>query len=92
MSSFVRRGALPLIVALAVLPLAGPAAMAQSTGLGQNFTGMQIDGDKPISIESNQLDVDDASGIATFTGNVQVVQGPTELHTAKLVVTYDRPR
>ena len=90
MFSFVRGGALPLFVALAVLPLAGPAAIAQDTGLGQSFTGMQIDGDKPISIESNQLDVDDATGIATFTGNVQVVQGPTELRTAKLVVTYDK--
>ncbi len=87
---FVRRGALALIIALAALPLVNPAAMAQDTGLGQSFTGMQIDGDKPISIESNQLDVDDAKGIATFSGDVQVVQGPTELRTAKLVVTYDK--
>lgn len=90
MSSFVRRGAWPLFVALAIMPMACPSAMAQDTGLGQNFTGLQIDGDKPISIESNQLDVDDASGVATFTGNVQVVQGPTELRTSKLVVTYDK--
>lgn len=90
MFSIVRGGALPLFFALAALPLAGPVAIAQDTGLGQSFSGMQIDGDKPISIESNQLDVDDAAGVATFSGNVQVVQGPTQLRTAKLVVTYDK--
>ena len=90
MFSFVRRGLLPLIVALTATPLAGHTAWAQEPGLGQSFTGLQIDGDKPISIESNQLDVDDATGVATFSGNVQVVQGPTELRTGKLVVTYDK--
>ena len=70
MQSSFRRGVLPLAVLLATLPLAGRGALAQQTGLGNSFTGLQIDGDKPISIESDQLDVDDATGVATFSGDV----------------------
>lgn len=69
---------------------AAPASAQGSPGLGQSFTGLQVKGDQPISIESNQLDVDDGKAMATFTGDVTVQQGPTELKTGKLVVTYKR--
>lgn len=72
--------------ALVMLPL---TAAAQEGGLGSNFTGLQLDGDQPISIESSTLDVDDQAAVATFTGNVSVAQGPTQLRTGKLVVHYN---
>ena len=64
------------------------SAAAQEGGFGSNFTGLQLDGNQPISIESSSLDVDDKSAVATFTGNVSVSQGPTLLKTGKLVVHY----
>lgn len=86
-SSIIGR-AVPLYAALfASLIFAAPAS-AQQQGLGDSFTGLQLNGDQPISIESNQLDVDDNKAVATFTGNVQVSQGETELRTGKLVVFY----
>ncbi|WP_206453756.1 LptA/OstA family protein [Aurantimonas marina] len=86
-SSIIGR-AVPFCAALfASFILAAPAS-AQQQGLGDSFTGLQLNGDQPISIESNQLDVDDNKAVATFTGNVQVSQGETELRTGKLVVSY----
>ncbi|MEN3793187.1 LptA/OstA family protein [Fulvimarina sp. MAC3] len=84
-----------LIAAMSASFIAGAAvvftlpATAQEGGLGTNFTGLQLDGDQPISIESSTLDVDDRAAIATFTGNVSVAQGPTQLRTGKLVVHYN---
>ncbi|WP_245413926.1 LptA/OstA family protein [Fulvimarina endophytica] len=65
-----------------------PAAYAQEGSFGSSFNGLQVDGNQPISIESSTLDVDDKAAIATFTGNVTVAQGPTELRTGKLIVHY----
>lgn len=61
---------------------------AAAQGLGESFDGLQVSGDQPISIEADQLDVDDTQAIATFTGNVAVSQGDTLLKTSKLVVHY----
>ena len=78
------------LLAAALLAAAPAAAQQQQQGLGESFGGLQLDGSKPISIESNKLDVDDKAATATFTGNVHVAQGDTELRTGKLVVTYDK--
>ncbi|MVA96890.1 LPS ABC transporter substrate-binding protein LptA [Nitratireductor sp. CAU 1489] len=64
--------------------LAG-AAQAQSE---PRVTGLQLSGDEPIQIESDRLEVRDAEGIAIFTGNVNVVQGPTLLKSGKMTVYY----
>lgn len=66
------------------------AQESEQQGLGSNFNGLQLEGDQPISIEANQLDVDDQAAQAVFTGNVQVVQGDTELRTSKLIVHYQK--
>lgn len=79
-----------LLVGLALGALAPVQAQQTEPGLGKSFGGLQVDGDQPISIESNQLVVDDAKAVATFTGNVQVEQGETELRTGRLVVTYKK--
>ncbi|MBO0905128.1 lipopolysaccharide transport periplasmic protein LptA [Jiella sonneratiae] len=73
------------------LALAGVAS-AQSGGGApvQNFGGLQLRGDQPIAIESNQLDVDDRNNVATFTGNVSVKQGVVQLSSGKLTVYYKK--
>ncbi|BDA87047.1 hypothetical protein Sa4125_45890 [Aureimonas sp. SA4125] len=76
-----------LVLATLLLPL-GSAAFAQAPG---TFTGLQVGGDQPIAIESDQLDVDDSKAVATFSGNVSVAQGPTLMRSAKLVVYYVKP-
>lgn len=69
----------------AMLMLTGPA-LAQD---GQNrITGLKLSGDEPIQIESDKLEVRDAERKAIFTGNVQVVQGPTLLKAGRMVVYY----
>jgi lipopolysaccharide export system protein LptA len=46
--------------------------------------------DQPIHIDADTLEVRDKSKIATFSGNVQVVQGDTTLKSRTLVVFYGR--
>ncbi|WP_062227027.1 LptA/OstA family protein [Aureimonas frigidaquae] len=77
-------------VLAAALLLPGVALAQQAGGFGNSFGGLQVQGDQPITIESNQLDVDDAQSVATFSGDVDVVQGETQLRTAKLIVHYVR--
>jgi lipopolysaccharide export system protein LptA len=44
--------------------------------------------DQPVQIEAASLEVRDKSKMATFSGNVQVVQGDTTMKCQKLVVFY----
>lgn len=55
-----------------------------------NFSGLQLQGDKPIQIESDKLEVRDADSVAVFTGNVSVVQGDTLLKSGKMTVHYKK--
>ena len=73
------------------LALSGAAlAQTQSQGFGNSFGGLQVQGDQPIAIESNQLDVDDGQSLATFSGDVSVQQGQTSMTAEKLLVHYVR--
>lgn len=75
----------------ASLALSGAAlAQSQSQGFGNSFGGLQVQGDQPIAIESNQLDVDDGQSLATFSGDVSVQQGQTSMTAEKLLVHYVR--
>jgi lipopolysaccharide export system protein LptA len=71
-----------LAAAQAPRPAAAPAAPVQ--GLLQ---GGQ-DKDQPVQIEAASLEVRDKSKMATFSGDVQVVQGDTTMKCQKLVVFY----
>lgn len=64
----------------------GGTLLAQETG---RMTGLKLEGDEPIEIESDNLEVRENDGIAIFTGNVSVVQGPTLLRSGKMTVYYD---
>ncbi|WP_062230471.1 LptA/OstA family protein [Aureimonas sp. N4] len=81
-----------MLLALAgSLALSGAAlAQSQSQGFGNSFGGLQVQGDQPVAIESNQLDVDDGKSVATFSGDVSVQQGATSMTAEKLVVHYVR--
>ncbi|MER9251411.1 LptA/OstA family protein [Mesorhizobium sp. M0598] len=64
-------------------------SLAQSSATSQ-MSGLRLSGDKPIQIESDKLEVRQAESVAVFTGNVNVVQGPTVLKAGKMTVYYVR--
>lgn len=72
------------LTAAAVLLPAAPS-FAQPA---QSFGGLQMQSDQPIAIESDQLDVDDRSSVATFSGNVSVEQGEVRMRAERLTVHY----
>jgi lipopolysaccharide export system protein LptA len=76
----------------AVLPGPGafPTAVAQeqSGESGGNLSGIKLEGDKPLLIESDKLEVRDHERTAIFSGNVSVVQGDTLLRSKTLTVRY----
>jgi lipopolysaccharide export system protein LptA len=51
--------------------------------------GFSQNRDQPVNIKSDALDVRDRSKVATFSGNVHLVQGDTTLRSKTLVVYYD---
>ena len=75
-----------LIVFSALLLASAPVA-AQT--FSASFAGFGSSNGEPIEIESNELQVEDKTKVATFIGNVVVVQGDTRLETARLKVFYD---
>lgn len=77
---------LPPALALA-FALAVPAAPASAQDAGR-MTGLKLDGDKPIAIESDHLEVRENDGLAIFTGNVAVAQGPVIMRSGKMTVYY----
>jgi lipopolysaccharide export system protein LptA len=78
---------------LACAPLCEPALAQQGRGkpggVPNAVQGFSVNRDKPVQIEAAALEVRDKQKIATFTGNVQVVQGDTTMRCKVLVVHYD---
>ena len=63
---------------------AAPSAFAQT----ESGAGFNVDSDKPIHIEADELEVLDEQGKAIFTGNVVAEQDGTTLRTIELTVFY----
>lgn len=61
---------------------------AAATAQGQGLAGFANEPDAPIEIESDRLEVADRKGIATFAGNVVVVQGDVRMKADRLTVYY----
>lgn len=80
------KGYCSAIAVLCAAAITCSAALAQQSE--SSFTGLKLSGDDPIQIESDKLEVRDAEGIAIFTGNVNVVQGPTLLKSMQMTVHY----
>jgi lipopolysaccharide export system protein LptA len=78
------------LLALAIpghLAAQAPRAAAVGSGPGPSILPEQNQ-DQPIQIESATLEVRDKSKMATFSGDVQVVQGDTTIKCQTLVVFY----
>ena len=78
-----------LLWAVIVTLLAPGRAAAQGPAPGQSMLPGQ-NKDQPVQIEAASLEVHDKSKTATFSGNVQVVQGDTTMKCQSLVVFYGR--
>ena len=71
---------IPLLIALMLCPT---FVAAQSATSGAGF-----DTDQPIEILADSLEVQQDQQVATFAGNVQVIQGEIRLKAARLQVHY----
>ena len=80
----------PIAFALVGAMLSGGAvAQSPSKGLPNAVQGFSKNRDKPVNIEAATLEVRDKDRMATFSGNVHVVQGDTTMRCKVLVVHYD---
>jgi lipopolysaccharide export system protein LptA len=76
------------VVAATVLVGAGAVAQQQQ-GPPNALQGFSSNRDKPVKIDADSLEVRDKDKVATFNGDVRVVQGDTEMRTKTLVVYYE---
>ena len=74
-----------LRAALLALLSAPVAAAAQNLALG----GFSADPSAPVEVTSETLTVDQATGAATFTGDVVIGQGDLRLQAGQVEVRYD---
>lgn len=71
-----------------------PAAQAQTSAAAPKAsteilgTGFQRDSDQPVNIAADRLDVAQDAKTATFSGNVEIIQGELRLKAATVVVHY----
>jgi lipopolysaccharide export system protein LptA len=87
----IRRLSLQLLI-IAVLAVSGAALRAQpaSKGPPNALQGFSQNRDQPVHIEAATLEVRDKDKVATFSGNVRVVQGDTGLRCKSLLVFYEQ--
>ena len=68
----------------------GAARRQQRKTAPNALQGFQQNRGQPVSIEAASLEVRDKDKVATFTGNVKVVQGDTTMRCKSLVVFYEQ--
>lgn len=66
----------------------GLGAPALAQGASSQMEGLKLSNDKPIQIESDQLEIKEQEKTALFKGNVSVLQGTTSLKAGTMVVHY----
>lgn len=76
------------MVAVAASALLGAAALAQQ-GPPNALQGFSTNRNKPVKIQAAALEVRDKDKVATFSGDVHVVQGDTDMRCATLLVYYE---
>ena len=74
-----------LRIALLAVCLASPA-FGQVADIA--FGGMRQDTGQPVEVTSERLEVDQEAGVATFTGDVVVVQGQMRMTAPQVRVEY----
>jgi len=88
-SELARRLAVAIVMTAAVA-ICGPEATAQKNQGPQNaLQGFSQNRDQPVRIRAASLEVREKDKQATFTGDVHVINGDTELRCKSLVVFYD---
>ena len=80
-------GAASILLAIASHAMAQPNA---SKGAPNALQGFSQNRGQPVQIEALRLEVRDKDKVATFSGNVKVVQGDTTMRCKKLVVFYEQ--
>jgi lipopolysaccharide export system protein LptA len=83
----VLRRSLP--IAAALLIMTSTLAAQPSKGPPNALQGFSQNRDQPVHIEAASLEVRDKDKVATFTGDVRVNQGDTNLRCKSLVVFYE---
>lgn len=81
-------GAFAALALATAIGIAGAFAQ-QPSGPPNALQGFSQNRDKPIKINSATLEVRDKEKMATFSGDVHLVQGDTSLRSNTLVVFYD---
>ncbi len=91
-----------VVVGVAILAMAG-AAVAQSRNAGRTakaepsgppnaLQGFSQNRDQPVHIQAAKLEVRDKQQVATFSGDVRVKQGDTNMRCRTLKVYYERDK
>ena len=76
---------------LLAVPSPFPAPAAQpSKGPPNALQGFSQNRDQPVHIEAATLEVRDKDKVATFSGDVRVTQGDTNMRCKSLVVFYEQ--
>lgn len=78
--------------ALATCVSAAQAQTSTVSGVPNAVQGFSKNRGQPIQIDALSLEVRDKDKIATFSGNVKVVQGDTTMRSKTLVVFYDQDK
>jgi lipopolysaccharide export system protein LptA len=79
-----------LICAAALgIPAAGAVQAQQANAPPNALQGFSQNRDQPVSIKADALEVRNQKKVATYTGNVHLVQGDTTLRCKTLIVYYD---
>jgi lipopolysaccharide export system protein LptA len=91
-----------LLIAAGALLVAGEAVAqgaakdnargSSVTGVPNAMQGFSQNRDQPIQIEAQSLEVRDKDKIATFAGDVKVIQGDTTLRSKSLLVFYEQDK
>jgi lipopolysaccharide export system protein LptA len=85
-------GAWAVLILALMLALPQPLA-AQQSGTALNLGGLrQTDRSAPVEIEAAQLEVDQQTGLAVFTGDVVVTQGDMVMTAPRIEVEGDPGR
>ena len=81
----------PFLIAAALLVMTGAPLNAQpSKGPPNALQGFSQNHDQPVHIEAATLEVRDKDKMATFSGDVRVTQGDTNLRCKTLKVFYEQ--
>jgi lipopolysaccharide export system protein LptA len=81
-----------VIAASLLAALAGSAFGQGAGGVPNALQGFSQNRNKPVQIDAATLEVRDKDKVATFSGDVKVVQGDVTLRSKSLVVFYDQDK